>query len=513
MDENEERTKETNSEASSSASSAETAFMKGENNVPVVSSGEKNTINVNPQSSSTLPDKRIEFNTQECVRTFTGRGEFIKTLHEKIWNSQPTENAIVLSKAIIICGMEGVGKTQVVRKYVQTYKHLYDNVIWINAEKKSEAISCFLRLAANNSITLDETDGKPKGEENILDAVYEFICRNEALIVYDNVGSNFDEDSFQKLLPRTVKPGWKIPSIIVTTRNHNWPDIKVQDLESFELSTSLSFLSGIPLEGTEEDQDLLQEVANLCQGLPLMLQHVLTYFRNKTETCGALGEPYTLREFLTKVNLNRPAIFSTKPADLAHPDVFTLFETTFADIASMNSGENALQCLDIMVLLNPDVIPTVLLKAIFKNYEQELAEGLILLHRYNLITRCKNHYQMHRIVQAAKLYSNNNKFTLQSMDKHRTGLQRITLFSKGSLVEITFEEIINSLCQLMEETPTSSDNVKNLGTIFYNRALAAIETTSSTLEWGILFLSQFPEVQKRLQAEIDEVIGNVKCPV
>ncbi|CAG7655675.1 unnamed protein product [Allacma fusca] len=48
---------------------------------------------------------------------------------------------------------------------------------------------------------------------------------------------------------------------------------------------------------------------------------------------------------------------------------------------------------------------------------------------------------------------------------------------------------------------------------FIDVLLAAIETTSSTQEWSILFLSQFPEVQKRLQAEISEVIGNVKCPV
>ncbi|CAG7820874.1 unnamed protein product [Allacma fusca] len=36
--------------------------------------------------------------------------------------------------------------------------------------------------------------------------------------------------------------------------------------------------------------------------------------------------------------------------------------------------------------------------------------------------------------------------------------------------------------------------------------LAAVETTSATLEWAVLFLSQFPDVQRKLQDEIDEGI-------
>ena len=42
--------------------------------------------------------------------------------------------------------------------------------------------------------------------------------------------------------------------------------------------------------------------------------------------------------------------------------------------------------------------------------------------------------------------------------------------------------------------------------------LAGSETTSNTIEFAILFMILYPEVQKKVQAEIDAVIGTSRLP-
>jgi cytochrome P450 len=41
---------------------------------------------------------------------------------------------------------------------------------------------------------------------------------------------------------------------------------------------------------------------------------------------------------------------------------------------------------------------------------------------------------------------------------------------------------------------------------------AGAETTSTTILWCVFFLAKFPEIQKKLQAEIDSIIGQSRPP-
>lgn len=48
----------------------------------------------------------------------------------------------------------------------------------------------------------------------------------------------------------------------------------------------------------------------------------------------------------------------------------------------------------------------------------------------------------------------------------------------------------------------------NLQTVLLDMFVAGAETTSTTLLWSILYLTQNPEVQKKVQEELDAVIGD-----
>lgn len=42
--------------------------------------------------------------------------------------------------------------------------------------------------------------------------------------------------------------------------------------------------------------------------------------------------------------------------------------------------------------------------------------------------------------------------------------------------------------------------------------LAGAETTSSTLQWAMLYMISFPDIQAKVQQEIDTVIGSTRVP-
>ncbi|XP_008060176.1 cytochrome P450 2D17-like isoform X2 [Carlito syrichta] len=60
--------------------------------------------------------------------------------------------------------------------------------------------------------------------------------------------------------------------------------------------------------------------------------------------------------------------------------------------------------------------------------------------------------------------------------------------------------------------PESSFNAENLRVVVSDLFAAGMVTTSTTLTWALLLMILHPEVQRRVQREIDEVIGQARRP-
>uniref|UniRef100_A0A8C6MX70 Cytochrome P450 n=1 Tax=Mus spicilegus TaxID=10103 RepID=A0A8C6MX70_MUSSI len=63
-----------------------------------------------------------------------------------------------------------------------------------------------------------------------------------------------------------------------------------------------------------------------------------------------------------------------------------------------------------------------------------------------------------------------------------------------------------------KRNPESSFNDENLRMVVIDLFTAGILTTSTTLSWALLLMILHPDVQRRVQQEIDEVIGQVRHP-
>ncbi|XP_060221895.1 cytochrome P450 2J3-like isoform X1 [Meriones unguiculatus] len=75
-------------------------------------------------------------------------------------------------------------------------------------------------------------------------------------------------------------------------------------------------------------------------------------------------------------------------------------------------------------------------------------------------------------------------------------------------------DFIDAFLKEMTKYPdnTTSFNEKNLICSTLDLFLAGTETTSTTLRWALLYMALYPEVQEKVQAEIDSVIGQGRLP-
>ncbi|KAE8605388.1 hypothetical protein XENTR_v10015100 [Xenopus tropicalis] len=68
------------------------------------------------------------------------------------------------------------------------------------------------------------------------------------------------------------------------------------------------------------------------------------------------------------------------------------------------------------------------------------------------------------------------------------------------------------LVKQQEEKPSSAKffHNENLVALLANLFVAGMETSSTTLRWGLLLMMKYPDIQKKVQDEIDRVIGSVE---
>jgi tetratricopeptide (TPR) repeat protein/transcriptional regulator with XRE-family HTH domain len=134
---------------------------------------------------------------------FTGREEVLESLHLQLGRTQ----AVALTQSSALCGLGGVGKTQIALEYAYRHALDYSAVFWIGAETAESIIASLLRVAS----VLQVPERDQQDQQRVLAAVGHWLTmHHDWLVIWDNLES-FD------VLARFVPPT-RQGAVLITTR-------------------------------------------------------------------------------------------------------------------------------------------------------------------------------------------------------------------------------------------------------------------------------------------------------
>jgi tetratricopeptide (TPR) repeat protein/DNA-binding XRE family transcriptional regulator len=326
---------------------------------------------------------------------FTGREERLAHLHEQLQAAHGGAPSIQ-----VICGLGGIGKTQLALEYAYRYRHDYTAVAWVQADTAKRLRSELAALAE----LLHLPEQQAQDQEQAVRAVMRWFAEHANwLLILDNV-----EDI--TLVSPTI-PAESGHVLLTTRAQASGAFARHVNLETMSLDEGMLFLlrrakmlgGGTPLE---QAGDMFQEHARAIvrelDGLPLALDQAGAYI----EETGC-----SLSGYLDRYHVRRADVLNRRGHLTAdHPQsVSTTFALSYEQVERTN--EAAADLLRFCAFLDPDAIP----EELFAECASELGpvlgpvaadrlacdEALAVLRSYSLVQRHAESGTLttHRLVQ------------------------------------------------------------------------------------------------------------------
>ena len=328
---------------------------------------------------------------------FTGREEVLLRLGHLLHTDQNVARAI--------CGLGGIGKTQVATEYAYRSHEAYQGIFWVRAETREVLLSDLGTLAVKLTLT---RPGEPP-PQSAIEAIKGWLNEHtQWLLIVDNI----EELS----LLHEVLPSHCQGHVILTTRcQFTGPRIQRIDLDKMEPEEGATFLlrrakrlgSTDPLGcASEADRRRAAEISRLMDGLPLALDQAGAYIEEASCSVSHYVDLLHSRraELLGLRNLS-----GTRDTDHPH-SVQATFTLTFERIRQTHPA--AIEVLYLCAFLHPDAIPEEVLAEGAPDLNpplREVASDPLLLDetiakllKYSLLHRHPERHtlSMHRLVQA-----------------------------------------------------------------------------------------------------------------
>ncbi|KAG8527609.1 uncharacterized protein KY384_007762 [Bacidia gigantensis] len=309
---------------------------------------------------------------------FVGRETFIAELEGRLALSETSRTAV-------LCGLGGVGKTQIALQYVWGYKETEVSIFWVHAGTESRFLESYKRIASECKI--------PRRNEPGVDLLQlvcdwlQFDYERQWLMVVDNVDnrSTFFEHltsagkSLREYLPQTSQG-----SYLVTTRSRDVAlDISLhQDpimIPSMDVEEALAMISP-KIKSTSTREEQLHMISRLAY-LPLAIVHATAFMIRRRKRISEYLTLYDASESMKIKLLGQRFSHGREARQLE--SIVTTWWISFNHIKSENP--RAAELLSLMGFLDRQKIPySLLMSDDEQNFDFE--EALALLDSYSLVT-------------------------------------------------------------------------------------------------------------------------------
>jgi tetratricopeptide (TPR) repeat protein/transcriptional regulator with XRE-family HTH domain len=329
---------------------------------------------------------------------FTGREEVLSHLHDVLTGGKTA----VLTQALAISGLGGIGKTQIAVEYAYRYRHHYQAIFWVTASTHDTLSADFVMLAAS----LNLSEQHEQKQDIVVGSVKRWLTTHgNWLLIVDNVD---DPEMVIDFLPVHA-----MGNILLTTRLQALGTVAhCIEVEKMGLDEGVMFLlrrtrelaSDASLDqATEESRTQAAEIVDALDGLPLALDQAGAYIEETR--CG-------LAQYLALYGTRRKELLLRRgrlPVD--HPEpVAATWSLSFQQVEQESSA--AADLLHLLAFLDPEAIPEEIITlgavelgpvlGVAARDPLKIDEILGLLLRYSLIRRTPEarSLSIHRLIQA-----------------------------------------------------------------------------------------------------------------
>jgi len=353
----------------------------------------------------------LHFGVYESIYNFTGRDAKLKILKNSLTSS-------CASNLTVVSGMGGVGKTSLVRHFVNLREFNEWNIFWLPTETEEELKASFCQAAKavgerigidmNINLNLD------KDFEKQLEEFYNFLdlTGRKGMLICDNADDKyckFDDSRLGKYFSRSIKKhflknlNYEHPKVIVTTRRENFlgkfDPIRIK-LSLFATAAAIKLceksLNSFSNASVITKSKMREDIKRLCSCLgnyPLALQQSIS---NLNEMMGGKSFDNLIEEFRNTVKIFESQYAEQKVDDCYPHTVATVFDLSLEAIGRM---EKAVEMMHVLSFCKPESTEVYFVERLYGNAS---ADALAALMRFNLIARDLNNRNtilIHRVVQ------------------------------------------------------------------------------------------------------------------